>query len=36
MIADIRTGEAAEVVFDRYVPERLHRAVRHAASDAKA
>lgn len=35
MIADIRTGESAEMVFDRYVPERLHRKVRIAASDAK-
>lgn len=35
MIADIRSGESADVVFDRYVPERLHRKVRHAASDAK-
>ena len=34
MLADIRSGESAETVFDRYVPVRLQRDVRHAASDA--
>lgn len=34
MITDLRAGESAEAVFDRYVPVRLQREVRHAASDA--
>jgi len=34
MLADLRSGDSLETVFDRYVPVRLHKAVRHAASDA--
>lgn len=34
MLADIRSGDSVVTVFDRYVPVRLQRVVRHAASDA--
>ena len=34
MLADLRGGDSLESVFDRYVPVRLQKDVRHAASDA--
>lgn len=34
MMADIRSGDNPQEVFDRYVPVRLWKSVRHAASDS--
>lgn len=34
MLSDIRSGDNPQEVFDRYVPVRLWKSVRHAASDS--